>query len=128
DRCTSGGSAHPRADARRAHVRGASSDMIQMPPLCSRPTENCMSYLYGDSTPSALETNYIEFLRDAVDFCVQVLLADQRGAEARARTAALDRSSAAEIDRLQQLTATVATAMAGLPPGAPESSAPGCAA
>jgi len=87
-----------------------------------------MSYLYGDSTPSTLETNYIEFLRDAVDFCVQVLLADQRVAEARARTAALDRSSAAEIDRLQQLTATVATAMAGLPPGAPESAAARCAA
>jgi len=87
-----------------------------------------MSYLYGDSTPSTLETNYIEFLRDAVDFCVQVLLADHRVAEARARTAALDRSSAAEIDRLQQLTATVATAMAGLPPGAPESAAARCAA
>lgn len=87
-----------------------------------------MSYLYGDSTPSALETNYIEFLRDAVDFCVQVLLADQRVAEAQARIIALDRSTAAEIDRLQQLTATVGKAMAGLPPGAPESASVRCAA
>jgi hypothetical protein len=32
-----------------------------------------MSYLYGDSTPSQLEVNFIEFLRDAVECCVQVL-------------------------------------------------------
>ena len=46
-----------------------------------------MSYLYGDSTPSKLRRNYIEFLRDAVEFCVQVLArgpAHQAG-EARRR-------------------------------------------
>lgn len=37
-----------------------------------------MSYLYGDSTPSQLETNYIEFLRDAMDLMVAVLLADHQ--------------------------------------------------
>ena len=56
-----------------------------------------MSYLYGDSTPSTLEVNYIEFLRDAVDCCVQVLLADQRIAEGKARTRALEQATAAEI-------------------------------
>ena len=45
-----------------------------------------MSYLYGDSTLSKLEVNYIELLRDAVDCCVQVLLADQRIGEGAART------------------------------------------
>ena len=37
-----------------------------------------MPYLYGDSTPSTLEINYIDFLRDALDFAAQVLLADER--------------------------------------------------
>jgi hypothetical protein len=90
--------------------------------------EASMSYLYGDSTPSTLETNYIEFLRDAVDFCVQVLLADQRMEDARVRTSALDRSSAAEIDRLQQLAATVERTMAAVPSGAPDSATTRCAA
>ena len=37
-----------------------------------------MSYLYGDSTPSTLQINFIEFLRDALEFSVQVLTADAR--------------------------------------------------
>src|SRR5678809_1103065 len=49
-----------------------------------------MSYLYGDSTPSNLEGNYIEFLRDAVEFCVQVLLSDQRIAQGKAQTRSLE--------------------------------------
>lgn len=51
-----------------------------------------MSYLYGDSTPSQLELNYIEFLRDAMDLMVAVLRADHQsrttqesGGAARAR-------------------------------------------
>ena len=87
-----------------------------------------MSYLYGDSTPSTLEMNYIEFLRDAVEFCVQVLLADQRVEDARVRTAALDRSTVTEIERLQQLAATVEKAMAGVPAGAADSATARCAA
>ena len=37
-----------------------------------------MKYLYGDSTSSPLELNYIRLLRDALDFSVAVLLASQR--------------------------------------------------
>jgi hypothetical protein len=48
--------------------------------------------------------------------------------EAQAGIVALDRSTAAEIDRLQQLAATVGQAIAGLPPGAPESASARCAA
>jgi hypothetical protein len=76
-----------------------------------------MSYLYGDSTPSTLEVNFIEFLRDAVDCCVQVLLADQRIAEGAARVRALDASTAAEIARLQRVGALVPKAFEGTPVG-----------
>ena len=72
-----------------------------------------MSYLYGDSTPSKLEVNYIEFLRDAVECCAQVLLADQRIAEGAARTRVLDAATAAEIAPLQKVGALVPKALEG---------------
>src|SRR5207248_2719364 len=37
-----------------------------------------MNYLYGDSTPSPLKSNFLEFLRDDIDFGVFALLADDR--------------------------------------------------
>jgi hypothetical protein len=87
-----------------------------------------MSYLYGDSTPSRLEVNFIEFLRDAVDCCVQVLLADQRIAEGAARTRALDASVTAEIARLQKVGALVPKAFEGTPAGEPASATARCVA
>ena len=87
-----------------------------------------MTYLYGDSTSSTLEVNYIDFLRDAVEFCVQVLMADQRTVQARARARLLDHSSTAEIDRLQQLGAAISKAVDAMPLGAPESATARCAA
>jgi hypothetical protein len=87
-----------------------------------------MSYLYGDSTPSTLEVNYIDFLRDAVEFCVQVLLADQRIAEGKARTRALDQATAAEIVKLQKVGALVPKAFEGVPFGEAESAAARCVA
>jgi hypothetical protein len=87
-----------------------------------------MSYLYGDSTPSKLEVNFIEFLRDAVDCCVQVLLADQRIAEGAARTRALDAATTAEIARLQKVGALVPKAFEGAPVGEPASATARCVA
>ncbi len=88
-----------------------------------------MSYLYGDSTPSRLEVNFIEFLRDAVDCCVQVLLADQRIAEGAARTRALDAATTAEIARLQKVGALVPKAFEGTTPaGEPASATARCVA
>jgi hypothetical protein len=87
-----------------------------------------MSYLYGDSTPSTLEVNFIEFLRDAVDCCVQVLLADQRIAEGAARVRALEASTAAEIARLQKVGALVPKAFEGTPVGEAESPTARCLA
>ena len=32
-----------------------------------------MSYLFGDSTPSPLEINFVDFLGDCLDFSAQLL-------------------------------------------------------
>jgi hypothetical protein len=87
-----------------------------------------MSYLFGDSTPSKLETNYIEFLRDAVEFSVQVLLADQRIAAGKTHTRSLEHATVAEVERLQKLAPLVAKAFEGTALGAAESAAARCAA
>jgi hypothetical protein len=87
-----------------------------------------MSYLYGDSTPSELQVNFIEFLRDAVDCCVQVLLADQRIAEGAVRTRALEASTTAEIARLQKVGALVPKAFEGTPVGEAASPTARCVA
>jgi hypothetical protein len=96
--------------------------------VARRPGGGLMSYLYGDSTPSKLDVNYIEFLRDAVDCCVQVLLADERIAEGEARTRALEASTAADIGRLQKLGSLVPKAFEGTPAGEPGSAAARCVA
>jgi len=87
-----------------------------------------MSYLYGDSTHSKLEVNYIEFLRDAVEFCVQVLLADQRITQGRTHIRALEHAAVAEAERLQKLQPLVAKAFEGTPLGALDSASARCAA
>ncbi len=87
-----------------------------------------MSYLYGDSTPSKLEVNFVEFLRDAVECCVQVLLADQRIAAGAARTRALEAATDAEVARLQKVGALVPKAFEGTPVGDPASATARCVA
>ena len=87
-----------------------------------------MSYLYGDSTPSHLEVNFIEFLRDAVECCVQVLLADQRIAEGAAHTRALEAATAAEIARLEKMGALVPKALEGASVGDSASATARCVA
>src|SRR5262245_52980081 len=86
-----------------------------------------MSYLYGDSTPSPLEINYIEFLRDVMEFCVQVLMADQRIVQGRMRVRSLDNTSASEIERLQRVEVAVTKALEGIASGA-DPAAARCAA
>ena len=87
-----------------------------------------MSYLYGDSTPSKLEGNYIEFLRDAVEFCVQVLAADQRVGQGRAQARSLEHATASEYERLQKLGGLVSKSFEGATLGAAESATARCAA
>src|SRR5215472_272946 len=74
-----------------------------------------MSYLFGDSSPSPLETDFMSVLGDALDFCVHVLLADDRITQARAEMAGHERATAAEIERLEALGVIVKRAAAQVP-------------
>src|SRR5262245_40894287 len=87
-----------------------------------------MRYLYGDSTPSNLEFNFIEFLRDAVEFGVQVLLSDQRVVQARAHMRSLEHATGAEMERLQKLPPLVSKAFEGTSLGAGDSATARCVA
>src|SRR5689334_12813594 len=73
-----------------------------------------MSYLYGDSSPSPLRINFIDFLKDGLEFCVNVLLASQRMREARSQTASLQKDADAHIAQLEKLAALVTLAVEGV--------------
>ncbi len=66
-----------------------------------------MTYLYGDSTDSGLELNYIELLREFLDFAVQVMLSEHRIATARLGADDAKKQATAELDRLRSLGASV---------------------
>jgi hypothetical protein len=87
-----------------------------------------MDYLYGDSTPSPLRSNFLEFLRDAMDFSVFVLDADDRIARGNAQLRALEAESAVELERLERFVALVARAIKDGEKGASDSPASRCAA
>jgi hypothetical protein len=72
-----------------------------------------MSYLYGDSTPSTLDENFIEFLRDSMDFCVAALLADDRARHSAGRATELRKAADADTERLRHLSAAVTFAIQG---------------
>jgi hypothetical protein len=40
--------------------------------------EALVKFLYGDSTPSPLKSNYLFYVRDAIELCVHLLLAQER--------------------------------------------------
>jgi hypothetical protein len=86
-----------------------------------------MSYLYGDSSPSELQTNFIDFLRDALGYSVQVLEADQRIRDGEAQAVELQRAADAEVARLEALGATVSRAVDGAQLGEAESATARCA-
>ncbi len=81
-----------------------------------------MGYLFGDSTASDLEVNYIELLRDAIDFAVEVLVAGQR--VRKWNQSSRDRALAADHDlrrlddlehRLRELLGSTDTGRSGSP-------------
>lgn len=76
-----------------------------------------MNYLYGDSTPSQLKSNFLEFLRDALDFCVFVLQSDAKMKQGRVQIRAFGEEADAEQARLERfingVQATVKTADKG---------------
>src|SRR5437762_1839885 len=52
-----------------------------------------MSYLYGDSTPSSLEVNFVDFLGDCLDLCAQLLLSTESMRRERQNGDALRRAA-----------------------------------
>jgi hypothetical protein len=86
-----------------------------------------MTFLFGDSTASDLRIDYIDLLRDALDFSVQVLLADERMQKGVTQGADAKRAAEAETARLTALGATVARAVEGVDVGAAESATAQCA-
>lgn len=70
-----------------------------------------MNYLYGDSTASTLKSNFLEFLRDAIDFSVFVLQADTRVKQGHAQIRTLEEESARESARLERFIESVTNAV-----------------
>ena len=59
-----------------------------------------MHYLFGDSTPSKLTTNFLEFLKDAVDFAVFALKTDDRIKRGQTQAAGLRREAVLDEVRI----------------------------
>jgi hypothetical protein len=87
-----------------------------------------MSYLFGDSTPSPWESNFIEVLKDGIDFCVLLLAADQRLEMGRGRALAVERTANAETEKLEELLGAVTLAIEGNPATGTETAAGRCSA
>jgi hypothetical protein len=84
-------------------------------------------FLYGDATPSPLKCDYIAFLRDAVDYAVEVLSADARTAAASHEVERLAEQTEGEIAAAEELATDVARALEGPSLRAPASLAGRCA-
>jgi len=84
-------------------------------------------YLYGDSTESQLESNFLELLRDAIDFAVFVLQADEKIKAGKAEIARLSEEASAELARLDAFAEGVAGAIASGEKGAEGSPTATCA-
>lgn len=85
-----------------------------------------MSYLYGDSTTSQLKSNFLEFLRDAIDFCVFVLQADAKMKRGRLSIRDLGEAAEDESERLERFINNVARAVAQSDKGDPQSPTARC--
>ncbi|MGO8995183.1 MAG: hypothetical protein ACLQVI_17850 [Polyangiaceae bacterium] len=86
-----------------------------------------MSYLYGDSTPSPLESNFIQFLGEALDFSVHILQGATRIQLLGKRMVSAQEAADAEITRLEALRVSVAAAAERTPKGTADSPTSTCA-
>jgi hypothetical protein len=64
-------------------------------------------YLYGDSTPASVKTEFIAFLRAAIDFAVDVMRRDGLVADAIERTQQLSERTEREIEKAESVAAEV---------------------
>jgi hypothetical protein len=87
-----------------------------------------MAFLYGDSTPSPLETNFLELLRDTLDFAVVVLEADANIERIHERKVQSAQAADEEIERLQTFGGVVVDAIRDAPKGEEDSETSRCAA
>jgi hypothetical protein len=85
-----------------------------------------MEFLYGDSTPSPLKSNFLEFLRDAIDFGVFALHVDDEIGVIEERSRAESKAAEDEIERLEGLGAAVASAIDQAPKGSGDSETSRC--
>jgi hypothetical protein len=87
-----------------------------------------MGFVYGDSTPSPLETNFLELLRDALDFSVVLLRADENIRGLLKRKHADSRAADVETERLVKFGGVVTAAIQDAQEGGAESETARCAA
>jgi hypothetical protein len=73
--------------------------------------EVVVTYLYGDQTPSPLQTNFLAWLGDALEFCIHLVLAEQRIESLRADGRALEDHADQERARIAGLRALVLEAV-----------------
>jgi hypothetical protein len=66
-----------------------------------------VTYLYGDQTPSPLQTNFLAWLGDAMECCIHLVLAEQRIESLRAEGRALSDHADQERARIAGLRALV---------------------
>ena len=66
-----------------------------------------MSFFFGDSSPATFEGNFLEVLRDATAFAVQIAEADEAIATVEARKAELTAAAEADSRRLESLMRAV---------------------
>ncbi len=85
-------------------------------------------YLYGDATPSPLDTDYIALLRDVVDFSVEVLLCEARLKAASLHVTQLADRTEKDIVRAEAFAAEVGRTVDRMSVGDAESIAGRCAA
>ncbi len=69
-----------------------------------------MRYLYGNSTPSPLKSNFLAYVRDAMEFCVHLLLAQERITRLRNELQATEEHAASERRRIDGLRTLVVEA------------------
>jgi hypothetical protein len=88
---------------------------------------NKTQFLYGDSTPSALVTDFIALLNKGLDCFVAILQAEQRMALGAARRRELELAAGDEVTRLHELEAAVSrTISASIAAVSPDGSVSRC--
>ena len=73
-------------------------------------------FLYGDSTPSKLESNYIAFLSDALDLAVAILQADASARGASGKREQTRVMAGQELAHLRTLSANLGKLLAKVQP------------